>query len=93
MESIGPFTKLPEYPFVFCNACEYACIADEVQTHLWKHHKDIDKKERGKIIAVVKSINPRNYSQPDSIKAIHVAGETHRAGADYRQAAARWYTM
>jgi hypothetical protein len=56
MEYIGPFTKLPEYPFVFCNPCEHACIADEVQTHLRRHHRDIDKKERAKIIQAVKSI-------------------------------------
>jgi hypothetical protein len=27
---ITPFVRLPEYPFVICKKCQFACIADEV---------------------------------------------------------------
>ena len=75
MDPLHPFVKLPEYPFVICKECHYACIANEVQTHLRKHHCEMEKKTRSRIIYEVKSIpgiirsqdKLRQYSVPEYV--------------------------
>lgn len=53
---IVPFVYLPEYPFVICKACCFACIADEVTSHLRNHHISICPQERTRIATRVKDI-------------------------------------
>ncbi|KAK4209416.1 hypothetical protein QBC37DRAFT_294646 [Rhypophila decipiens] len=51
-----PFVHLPEYPFVICQTCGYACIANEVATHLGKQHHEIEPNERSRIAKLVEKI-------------------------------------
>ncbi|KAM7188699.1 Protein of unknown function (DUF3505) domain containing protein [Rhypophila sp. PSN 637] len=51
-----PFVHLPEYPFVICQTCGYACVANEVATHLGKQHHEIEPKERSRIAKLVEEI-------------------------------------
>ncbi|KAK4155073.1 hypothetical protein C8A00DRAFT_42226 [Chaetomidium leptoderma] len=51
-----PFTHLTTYPFVICKTCGFACIADEVTTHLRKHHDSVKAKDRAAIAALVGEI-------------------------------------
>ncbi|KAK4118462.1 hypothetical protein N657DRAFT_583588, partial [Parathielavia appendiculata] len=53
---ISPFVRLPEYPFVICKECRFACIADEVASHLNRHHRPIGSKERTEIGRAVREI-------------------------------------
>ncbi|KAG5952112.1 hypothetical protein E4U57_006399 [Claviceps arundinis] len=43
MDPLYPFVKLSEYPLFICKLCRFACVANEVQTHLRRHHRDMDK--------------------------------------------------
>ncbi|KAK4444177.1 hypothetical protein QBC34DRAFT_487938 [Podospora aff. communis PSN243] len=54
--NITPFIHLPQYPFVICKECQFACIADEVGSHLRKHHNSIHTKVRSEIARVVQEI-------------------------------------
>jgi hypothetical protein len=47
---------LPEYPFIICTKCHYAYIANKVKTYLQKHHYELGKKIRGRIVFEVKLI-------------------------------------
>jgi RecQ family ATP-dependent DNA helicase len=51
-----PFVYLPEYPVVICKTCEFACVADEVISHLRLQHVSIKPSERNKIAKLVKEI-------------------------------------
>ncbi|KAK4206214.1 hypothetical protein QBC37DRAFT_445140 [Rhypophila decipiens] len=51
-----PFVYLPEYPFVICHTCRYACVANEVNTHLRKQHTEIKPSERSRIARLVEEI-------------------------------------
>lgn len=50
-----PFIHLPEYPFIICTKCRFACISSEVRTHLQRHHLSIDVRQRAEIIKAVRS--------------------------------------
>ncbi|KAG6195332.1 hypothetical protein E4U50_000308, partial [Claviceps purpurea] len=50
MDPLHPFVKLPEYPFLICKICQYACVSKEVETHLRRHHHDMEKKARKQLI-------------------------------------------
>ncbi|KAH6628944.1 hypothetical protein F5144DRAFT_492318, partial [Chaetomium tenue] len=50
------FLYLPEYPFVICKTCCFACIVDEVTSHLRSHHMSIRAQERTRIATRVKDI-------------------------------------
>lgn len=50
------FVRLPGYPFVICQTCRYACVADEAATHLRREHSQITPSERSRIAALVKEI-------------------------------------
>ncbi|KAK4158601.1 hypothetical protein QBC43DRAFT_249082 [Cladorrhinum sp. PSN259] len=58
-----PFVHLSEYPFVICQTCEYAYVADEVGTHLRKEHGHITATERNRIAQLVKEIPGIIYDQ------------------------------
>ena len=47
---------MSEYPFIICQKCEYACVADEVGTHLRKEHGHITASERSRIAKLIKEI-------------------------------------
>ncbi|KAL7940340.1 hypothetical protein V8C42DRAFT_356318 [Trichoderma barbatum] len=51
-----PFVHLREYPFVICKSCQFACVANEVYSHLRKHHPGIQIDKRRKIVAAVAAI-------------------------------------
>lgn len=53
---MDPFVRLPEYPFVICRVCTFACVVDEVPAHLKKHHITINASERQRIHTVVSTI-------------------------------------
>ncbi|KAK4117940.1 hypothetical protein N657DRAFT_555427, partial [Parathielavia appendiculata] len=44
-----PFVHIPEYPFVVCKECQFACVTGEVTTHLRMHHGHIQVQERRRI--------------------------------------------
>ncbi|KAG6055967.1 hypothetical protein E4U32_005979 [Claviceps aff. humidiphila group G2b] len=46
MDPLYPFVKLSEYPFVICTLCRFTCVANEVETHLRRHHRDMEKGAR-----------------------------------------------
>ncbi|KAI8682258.1 hypothetical protein NCS56_00348100 [Fusarium sp. Ph1] len=50
-EAIEPFVYLPEYPFPICRVCKYACVAEEVLSHLTNQHGAIVSKKRAKRIS------------------------------------------
>ncbi|KAK4150490.1 hypothetical protein C8A00DRAFT_18001, partial [Chaetomidium leptoderma] len=54
--AMEPFVHVPEYPFVICKECQFACIAGEVTSHLRTTHRHIQASERGKIAALIGSI-------------------------------------
>ena len=56
MDALYPFVKLPEYPFVICKICQYAYIANEVETHLRRHHRGMGKGARSRVVYEVKAI-------------------------------------
>ncbi len=45
-----PFVHLPAFGFVACTTCRYACIADEVATHLRHHHSESMNVDRRKVV-------------------------------------------
>ncbi|KAM7210794.1 hypothetical protein V8F06_013819, partial [Rhypophila decipiens] len=51
-----PFVHLPEYPFLICQMCGYACVANEVATHLGKQHHEIKPNERSRIAKLIGEI-------------------------------------
>ena len=51
-----PFVHIPEYPFVVCKTCKFACVAKEVLTHLKDWHASIKPKERRQIAGKVSTI-------------------------------------
>jgi hypothetical protein len=53
MDNIGPFVKLPEFPFVICKVCRYAYTGKKVGQHLRRHHKSIPAEKGSKIIATI----------------------------------------
>lgn len=54
--TMDPFAHLPEYPFIFCTKCRFACITNEVPTHLQRHHISINARQRAEIAQAVRSI-------------------------------------
>ncbi|KAK4441880.1 hypothetical protein QBC34DRAFT_457824 [Podospora aff. communis PSN243] len=53
---VTPFIHLPQHPFVICRECRFACIPDEVASHLRKHHNSIHTKVRSEIARAVREI-------------------------------------
>jgi hypothetical protein len=58
-----PFIHLAEYSFMVCKVCQFACVADEVATHLRKSHSHLTPKERTTITTTIKAIPDIIYSQ------------------------------
>ncbi|PON20110.1 hypothetical protein TGAM01_v211033 [Trichoderma gamsii] len=53
---MDPFVYLPEYPFVICSVCKFACVANEVAAHLQQQHIPATAAEVRRISDVVKAI-------------------------------------
>lgn len=53
---MDPFHFLPHYRLVVCVECRFACIANEVATHLRKRHRNISSRERQQIVSIVGQI-------------------------------------
>lgn len=76
MDILSPFVKLPEYPFVICKICQYACVANEVETHLRRHHHNMGKNARSRVIYEAKAIpgiirtqnKLQHFQLPDSVE-------------------------
>lgn len=51
-----PFIHDAEFPFVFCRDCQWACITDELATHLRRHHPFIPAARRRAIIQEVQQV-------------------------------------
>ncbi|KAK4232748.1 hypothetical protein C8A03DRAFT_48457 [Achaetomium macrosporum] len=60
---IPPFVHLPEYPFVICKECRFACVANEVPSHLRNHHDSVKAQERAQIARTVTDIPGIIHSQ------------------------------
>ncbi|KAG5912748.1 hypothetical protein E4U61_007988, partial [Claviceps capensis] len=65
MDPLYPFVKLSEYPFVICKLCRFACVANDVETHLRRHHRDMGKGARRIAILEVKGISGIIRSQEE----------------------------
>ncbi|KAJ0143400.1 Uncharacterized protein HZ326_13829 [Fusarium oxysporum f. sp. albedinis] len=52
-----PFTYLKTYRVPVCKKCEFACIANEVPTHLQTRHQDIPPAERRRVAQVIGNIS------------------------------------
>lgn len=53
---MDPFDYLERYRVVVCKKCKFACVANEVTTHLRTRHKDITPTERSRISADILQI-------------------------------------
>ncbi|CZS75061.1 unnamed protein product [Fusarium graminearum] len=52
-----PFVYLETYRVPVCKKCEFACVANEVPTHLQTRHRDIPSAERRKVAEVISNIS------------------------------------
>ncbi|KAM5527658.1 hypothetical protein FOXYSP1_20020 [Fusarium oxysporum f. sp. phaseoli] len=52
-----PFTYLKTYRVPVCKKCEFACVANEVPTHLQTRHRDIPPAERRRGAQVIGNIS------------------------------------
>jgi hypothetical protein len=52
-----PFTYLKTYRVPVCKKCEFACVANEVPTHLQTRHRDIPHTERQRVAEVIGNIS------------------------------------
>lgn len=55
-QDMHPLVYLPEFRLIICSSCGFACIGDEVETHLKTRHRSINSKERESILRQVQSI-------------------------------------
>jgi hypothetical protein len=64
-----PFTYLEKYRVPVCKKCEFACVSNEVPTHLQTRHRDMLPTARRTVAEVIGSIPKRTlrYKQ----EAIH----------------------
>ena len=51
-----PFIYLEQYLLVVCTKCTFACLGDEIPTHLRTRHRDIGRERRQEIIEAVQQI-------------------------------------
>lgn len=51
-----PLVYLPQFRLIICSSCGFACISDEVETHLRTRHRSIKTKERESILRQVQNI-------------------------------------
>lgn len=73
-----PFIHDKRYPFIFCQECQWACIAKEVNAHLARNHPSIQASTRRAIRTAVESIDGliqdqaelASYTLPDRITPI-----------------------
>ncbi|KAH6949584.1 hypothetical protein DER45DRAFT_457712, partial [Fusarium avenaceum] len=54
--AIEPFIYLETYCVPVCKKCEFACIANEVPTHLQTGHLDLPSAERQKVAEIIAKI-------------------------------------
>ncbi|KAL7940006.1 hypothetical protein V8C42DRAFT_357967 [Trichoderma barbatum] len=60
---MDPFVYLPVYRLVVCQRCRFACVADEIITHLQTRHPEIPSVERKRIVGTVQRINKIIHNQ------------------------------
>ncbi|KAJ3454446.1 hypothetical protein MRS44_018340 [Fusarium solani] len=54
--AMEPFIYLETYRIPVCKKCEFACVSNEVPTHLQTRHRDIPPTERRRVAEVIGSI-------------------------------------
>jgi c-di-GMP-binding flagellar brake protein YcgR len=54
-----PFIYLKKYRVSICKKCEFACVSNEVPTHLQMRHRDISPTARRIVAEVIGSIPKR----------------------------------
>lgn len=62
---MDPFVHLAEFFLVVCTRCQFACVADEVQSHLRDRHPEVSAERRARIAEAVVSIPNIIRSQED----------------------------
>jgi len=55
-EAIKPFVVLEEYRLLVCTVCRYACLTNEVITHLRSKHRTIPAPKRRELVDKVKAL-------------------------------------
>ena len=73
-----PFIYDNRYPFVFCQECEWACIVNEISTHLAGFHATIQPATRKAIVQEIRRIpgliknqtQLAEYQLPDQVRPI-----------------------
>ncbi|KAK3896635.1 hypothetical protein C8A05DRAFT_20434 [Staphylotrichum tortipilum] len=70
-----PFVYMPEYPFVVCTECQFACVAAEVPSHLRTKHRHIQATERSRIAKIVDNI-PGITRRQDQLRSFRFPAPT-----------------
>ncbi|KJZ69024.1 hypothetical protein HIM_11583 [Hirsutella minnesotensis 3608] len=53
---MDPFVYLPQFPFVICKSCQFACVGREVNRHLRERHPSVPASERSRIVQAVQAV-------------------------------------
>lgn len=64
---MDPFVHLPANRVVICSVCRFACVANEVATHLRTRHRDISPAKRQNIVEAVEQTHNIIRSQAELI--------------------------
>ena len=60
-----PFVYIDDYLLLVCTECQFACLGDEITTHLRTRHRDIGPEQRQQITKAVQQIPQLLHRQAD----------------------------
>src|SRR4051812_31127580 len=61
--AMEPFVYLRRYEPAICQDCQFACVADEVPTHLRIRHSNLSIEKRNQITQKYKHLSPIIHNQ------------------------------